>query len=208
MPTRSNHKPRKTPRQERAKETVRAILDAAAQVFQRHGYAAGTTDRIAERAGVSIGSLYQYFPNKDAILVALAQRHIDEGFDRVRTVLTETMRDQPNPEQLLRRFVEAMTALHAHEPRLHRVLFEEAPLPASLRSELKQREHAFAGEVQALLETLPGIALRDPGLSAYLLVQCVEGLMHDFILHPPDNIGPDAFTDEIVYMLRQYLKND
>ena len=61
---------RKFPQQSRSQETVEAIVGAATQVFERHGYAAGTTNRIAERAGVSIGPLYQYFPNKDAILVA------------------------------------------------------------------------------------------------------------------------------------------
>jgi AcrR family transcriptional regulator len=71
--------PRKLPKQERSEATVESILDAAAQVFERHGYAAGTTSRIAERAGVSIGSLYQYFPNKDAILVALVHRHLAES---------------------------------------------------------------------------------------------------------------------------------
>src|SRR5271165_1676775 len=71
--------PRKLPSQPRSEETVEAILQAAAQVFERHGYAAGTTNRIAERAGVSIGTVYQYFPNKDAILVALALQHLAEG---------------------------------------------------------------------------------------------------------------------------------
>ena len=59
--------------------TVDAILAAAAQVFARHGYAAATTNRIAERAGVSIGSLYEYFSNKDALLVAILEAHIQEG---------------------------------------------------------------------------------------------------------------------------------
>ncbi|TMZ52891.1 TetR/AcrR family transcriptional regulator, partial [Klebsiella pneumoniae] len=69
--------PRKTPRQQRSRETVAAILEAAAQLFQRHGYTATTTNKIAERAGVSIGSLYQYFPNKEALLAALAQEHLE-----------------------------------------------------------------------------------------------------------------------------------
>src|SRR5262247_3195924 len=65
--------PRKRPVQERSRSTVDVILEAAAQVLERDGYAAATTDLIAERAGVSIGTLYQYFPNKDSILLALTQ---------------------------------------------------------------------------------------------------------------------------------------
>jgi AcrR family transcriptional regulator len=196
---------RKQPRQARALVTVEAILTAAAQVFQRFGYAVGTTDRIAERAGVSVGSLYQYFPNKDAILVALAERHIDAGFERLRSLLAEVRSAPGDLQALLRRFVEAMLALHAGEPRLHRVLFEEAPLPAGLRRGLERREQAFAGEIRALLETLPGVCVRDPALAAHLLVQTVDGLVHGFVLHPPPEIDPAAFVDEVAHMLHSYL---
>lgn len=75
----SRLKPRRRPAQARSRDTVQAILEAAAQIFERHGYAAGTTNRIATRAGVSVGSLYQYFPNKDAILVALTDALIAQG---------------------------------------------------------------------------------------------------------------------------------
>ena len=71
--------PRRKPRQVRAELTRERILTAAAHVFAEHGYAAGTTNRIAERARISIGSLYQYFPNKDTILASLLVRHIDRG---------------------------------------------------------------------------------------------------------------------------------
>jgi AcrR family transcriptional regulator len=73
------YRPRKQPRQSRSRDTVAAVLKAAAQVFTSRGYAATTTNHIAERAGVSIGSLYEYFPNKDALLVALMEQHIEEG---------------------------------------------------------------------------------------------------------------------------------
>jgi AcrR family transcriptional regulator len=203
MARESRLRARKQPRQARALVTVEAILTAAAQVFQRLGYAAGTTDRIAERAGVSVGSLYQYFPNKDAILVALAERHIDAGFEQLRSLMAEVRSAPADLQAVLRRFVEAMVALHAGEPRLHRVLFEEAPLPAALRRGLERREQAFAGEIRALLEALPGVRVRDPALAAHLLVQTVEGLVHGFVLHPPPEV--DAFVDEVVHMLHSYL---
>jgi AcrR family transcriptional regulator len=205
MARESRLRARKQPRQARALVTVEAILTAAAQVFQRLGYAAGTTDRIAERAGVSVGSLYQYFPNKDAILVALAERHIDAGFEQLRSLMAEVRSAPGDLQTVLRRFVEAMVALHAGEPRLHRVLFEEAPLPAGLRRGLERREQAFAGEIRGLLETLPGVCVRDPALAAHLLVQTVEGLVHGFVLHPPPEVDADAFVDEVVHMLHSYL---
>ncbi len=200
-------KARKKPRQARSRATVDAILEAAAQVFRRHGYAAGTTDRIAERAGVSIGSLYQYFPNKDALLVALAERHIDEGFARVRELLREALDGSSALDGLIRSFVDGMHALHDHEPELHRVLFEEAPLPASLRRNLRKREAEFAREVEALLEQHPDVEMRDAALSAYLVVHTVEGLVHGFVLHPPAGVEADALSDEIVALVTGYLRS-
>jgi AcrR family transcriptional regulator len=199
-------RPRKQPRQARSRQTVDAILVAAAQVFERRGYAAGTTDAIAERAGVSVGSVYQYFPNKDAILVALVERHVEEGFAMVSRLLREARGEPVEIGPLLRRFVDAMIALHQREPRLHRVLFEEIPLPLSVRRELERREEAIAEEVAALIVEGLGPALRNPSLTAYMLVHSVEGLVHDFVLHPPRDFEAGAFAEELVCMLRGYLE--
>jgi len=206
MPPRVQLKPRKTPLQARSKATVDAILAAAAQVLKRKGYAAATTDRIAERAGVSVGSLYQYFPNKDAILVALAERHIDTGFELVRALLTEALREPPPVDVLLRRFVVAMVALHENEPELHRVLFEEVPLPSSVRRGLRERENELAKEVGALLHTHPEVRMREPRVTAYVLVHAVDALVHNFVLHPPEDIHSEGLIDDIVRMLERHLK--
>lgn len=208
MPARTQLKPRKAPLQARSKATVDAILSAAAQVLKRKGYAAATTDRIAERAGVSVGSLYQYFPNKDAILVALAERHIDEGFGLVRELLVEALQEAPPAELLLRRFVVAMVALHENEPELHRVLFEEVPLPASVRRGLRRRENEFATEVCELLEAHPEVRMKEPRVTAYVLVHTVDALVHNFVLHPPKDIETEELTDEVVGMLLRHLLVD
>jgi AcrR family transcriptional regulator len=201
--------PRKTPRQERARHTVTVILAAAAQVFERRGYAAGTTDRIAERAGVSIGSLYQYFPNKDSILVTLAERHMDGGVAVIRRLLEEVRTEVENGrvdlEGVLRRFVETMVGLHRYEPNLNRVLFEEAPLPAAVRRRLEQLEQDLADEVRELLERIPAVDVPDPALASYLLVQVVDDLVHGFVLHPPAGIDVNRFVDDLVRMLSRYL---
>ena len=118
-----NLKPRRRPVQERSLATVEAILQAAAQVFERHGYAAGTTNRIAERAGVSIGTLYQYFSNKDAILVALVHRHLAESTAALQPHI-ERLNHSAGFDDVLPDIVQAMVAMHALAPGLHRVLFE------------------------------------------------------------------------------------
>jgi len=199
-------KPRKQPRQARSRQTLAAILTAAAQVFERRGYAGGTTDAIAERAGVSVGSLYQYFPNKDAILVALMERHVEEGTALLSGLVRE-VRGQPLPiDALLHRFVDAMIALHNREPHLHRVLFENAPLPGRLRSDLERLENAFVEQIAALLSDHPGLALRDPTLAATMLVRGIDGLVHGFILRPPPDLDAQMFADELVCMLGRYLE--
>jgi AcrR family transcriptional regulator len=208
MPQATRKRPteqRKMPRQARSKEMVRCLLEATARVLVDEGWDAANTNRIAAVAGVSVGSLYQYFPNKETILVELAEGHIDAGFALLRELLGEALSGEAPLEELLRRFVVAMVALHEHE--LHRVLFEEAPLPASVRRRLRLRENEFAIEVCALLETHPQAHVRDPKLSAYVLVHTVDALVHNFILHPPKGIGVGELSDELVRMLRGHLES-
>ncbi len=206
MPARPALKPRKKPRQERSRRTVAAILTAAAQVLERRGYAGATTDTIAERAGVSVGSLYQYFPNKDAILVALAERHMEEGSRQLRTMLDGIRPEAVELRTLIGHSVDAMMALHRNEPKLHRVLFEEAPLPPSLRGQLRRYEDEFAESLASLLADLPGMHIQNPALAAHIVVRSIEGLIHGFVLHPPADIGPDAFCQQVVELLDGYLR--
>jgi len=201
MPARTH--PRKAPRQARSRLTVEALLDAAAQVFERHGYAAGTTNRIAERAGVSIGSLYQYYPNKDAILVALVEQHLDEGAAAAGPVLAALAADVPPIEDGMRRLVEAMVALHRDRPALHRVLFEEAPRPPALRRRLEELEEAATAAVAAYLRA-SGATDRDPSRAARMVVRVVETVTHELVLRPR-GVPVDAHVDEAVVLLTRYL---
>ncbi|MGH2878106.1 MAG: TetR/AcrR family transcriptional regulator [Solirubrobacteraceae bacterium] len=195
--------PRKLPQQARSEATVEAILQAAAQVFERHGYAAGTTNRIAERAGVSIGSLYQYFPSKDAILLALAHRHIAEGTTLLRPQLDRLSAGRPL-DDVLGEVIEAMVALHASAPQLHRVLFEETPLPETLRAELAAAEDALvevvAGSIAAQSDTSTG----DHRLAARVIVSAIEGLTHRLVLRPA-GVSPEDIVAEVTTLVRGYL---
>ena len=154
--------PRRTPVQRRSTATVEAIVEAAAQVFERHGYAAGTTNRIAERAGVSIGTLYQYFPNKDAILVALIERHLDEGIARLGPVLAELVEHPPPVRVGIERLLDGLLELHRHQPALHRVLFEEAPRPAALRGRLDDITDRATEAFARYLAARPEATVPDP----------------------------------------------
>ena len=94
--------PRKSPRQLRSQHTVETILQATARILATHGYAGTNTNLIAETAGVSVGSLYQYFPNKNALIAALHDRHDDQMLDVIDRVLDS------NPAATLRELASAV----------------------------------------------------------------------------------------------------
>jgi AcrR family transcriptional regulator len=156
--------PRLLPKQQRSAETRARILDAAAQVFAAHGYVKGTTNRIAEAAGVSVGSVCQYFPNKDAILVELARAHVREG----EAIILERFADPDLPPDLggrVRVFVEAAVANHVDMPRLHEVIFQEAPWPPELVAELRAFEERTIVAAEAALATDPSVRGPRPAAS-------------------------------------------
>jgi len=119
-------KPRKLPRQARSRATVEAILEACARLLRERGVPGATTNAIAERAGVSIGSLYEFFPNREAVIAALAEQRLAALVEIVRTTLEQarTVDEPAAVRMLIRRIVEAVRADRV----LYRVLLREAPL--------------------------------------------------------------------------------
>lgn len=194
---------RKQPRQQRSVETRQAILDAAARVFAEYGYGAGTTNRIAVAADLSIGSLYQYFPNKDAILSALTDAHIDAGTallrERAAAGLPESLED------LLRLFVRATIDNHRADTRLHRVLFKEAPRSPALLNRLHHVEEDAVSAAKALLDSHSDVTVADTAFAARMVVATVESLTHRLLAcdQPAD---AEQLEDGIVAMLAGYLR--
>ena len=199
-------KPRKSPRQSRSAETVEAILAAAAQVFSKRGYAGGTTNHIARRAGVSIGSLYQYFPNKDAILVALVQRHVEETVGALQALVHEALADGWQLDRLMDRVVRETLRGHVEAPQLLHVLMYEAPRTPEAVALLHDSEEVMARAVQELLQRVRGEPPRHAGHAAYIIVHVVESLVHEFVVHPPEKMDQEAFVAELLALLMAYLE--
>ncbi|MGB3486225.1 MAG: TetR/AcrR family transcriptional regulator [Mycobacterium sp.] len=194
--------PRKQPRQRRSEETRCRILDAATQVFARYGYAGGTTNRIAEWAELSIGSLYQYYPNKDAILLELATRHLDAG---AATVLRQRPRD-PAPA-----LIDVITAMvrsnidnHRADPEFLRVLIEQAPRSRDLMSKVAEQESARMADLLDILERSPEVTIDDKETAAQLVVSTIEMVVHH-TLAGPDTVDPARLETQLIEMLYRYL---
>jgi AcrR family transcriptional regulator len=166
---------RREPQQERSRATRDRILAAAARVLAEHGYARGTTNRIAEAAELSVGSLYQYFPNKDAVLAELVRRHAADGVAAVQASVTAGPVDL---ESVLGRAVTAMVAVHRGDQRLHRVLFEEAPRPADVLEELRHAEDELVGALAQLVAADADVVVDDARRWARLVVWTVEATVH------------------------------
>jgi AcrR family transcriptional regulator len=196
--------PRRKPRQVRAELTRERILNAAAHVFAEHGYAAGTTNRIAEHARISIGSLYQYFPNKDAILAELLVRHIDRG--------TWTQADQldlsPGTlEATVRALVRDAIDNHRDDPQLLRIMIEEAPLSQELLDTIDRHGKLRVGQVRDLLARHPDVHVRNLDTAAELIVFTVEINTHK-LMADPRAIPVETFENELVDMVTRYLRGD
>ena len=122
-PRKNPLKVRKAPRQARSRETVAVILEASARILESDGLRGFNTNAIAARAGVSIGSLYQYFPNKDSIVLALISGFEEAFHDTVVKAVRDGKGKGLKPH--LRLVVRALVSAHYHRPRLKRVLETE-----------------------------------------------------------------------------------
>jgi AcrR family transcriptional regulator len=199
---RSPAKPRKRPLQRRSRETVRAILEAAARIFEERGIAAATTDAIAERAGVSVGSLYQYFPNKESLLATLSACHLLAAHAALLPAWELLDADAP-AGVAIPALVHAMIESHAHRPRLHRILFADAPLDSDQLRALIAEHAANCARIARWIAARPELRVADPALAARVGFDALTALAHGFALDR--RVGTVARREqELEILLRRY----
>ncbi|CAB3659912.1 Nucleoid occlusion factor SlmA [Paraburkholderia sediminicola] len=191
---------RKAPRQARSRATVEAILTAGAQVLGRWGWARFTTNEVAEVAGVSIGSLYQYFPNKNVLVVAITTRHFDEVLAVLRAIDDDTMPIAWRIEQL----VHGMIGVHNINPALHRVLLEEAPYIEGLKPAHDKFETEYLRRYTAMVAAAGNRRGRESvAVAAQVLSSAVSGVIHDAAHR--GTLGTPVLKRELVEMTTAYL---
>jgi AcrR family transcriptional regulator len=193
--------PRKRPRQDRSEATVEAILEAAAREFASEGYEAATTNRIAEAAGTSVGSLYQYFPSKDAIAVELARRFRAGRLAFIRAQL-ESVGEKP-VAAVARALFASFFKADGIRPELYRVLITQV-----LRTDAEElrgyEEKLEALVLAALRRVQPPPQVEDFELTAFMLVRLVLALVHSANADTPRYNTP-ALTNELTKLVVAYL---
>lgn len=193
--------PRKIPRQERSRATVEALLEATTDILVRQGYAKLTTNRIAERAGVNIASLYQYFPGKEAIVAELRRRH---GADQ-RAVLRQVLakRAPGQLESTIRALVSAGVAGHAHAPRLHRVFTEE--IPALDYRDVAAIDPAIFEAMRRFLQETD-VDVRDMDLALWMISTASGAVLHRAAVERPEDLSSGVIAEELITLLCRYLR--
>jgi AcrR family transcriptional regulator len=201
-------KPRKHASQARSRATVDALIEATARILVREGYDKASTNRIAEVAGVSIGSLYQYFPGKEALVVAVFERHHEDIMQVVRRALAKAA---PEPiAKGVRRIVAAAVEAHRVDPRLHHVLAEQIPRTGRLAHVETFNREANALFVAYLEAHRDEISVADLGLAAFVCGTSIEALTHNAVLHRPDMLSDrsaKALIDEATSLVVGYLQS-
>jgi len=194
---------RKQPAQARSRAMVEAILDAAARILVKDGYEAFSTNRVAEAAGASVGSLYQYFPNKSALLAELMRRHAQDIMSRMFAAAEAAA--SGSLEATVRAMVNANIEGHLIDPPLHHVLSEEVPRLGELdwRSAFQRQG---VEQVRALLERhRDEIVVADLDLAAFLLANAVDSVVHVAVGERADHLADGALADELCRMIVCYL---
>lgn len=190
---------RRTPHQARATETVAAILESAAQVLEAGGLAGFTTNAVAERAGVSIGTLYQYFADKNALMRTLAEREMAATLVAVGKALRAATDE--SPEAGVRAMVRAI--VHAfHGRQRARKAVVQAVLAQGLSVEMMGPVAAFIA--QASSESRPGLGRLGPE-QVFVLSRSLMGTIRAAVLEEQPFFKSAAFEDELVRLVRSYL---
>jgi len=193
-------KPRKSPTQQRSQLTVAALLKATAHILVKEGYESASTNRIAEAAGVSIGSLYQYFPEKQGIFEALHDRHVD----KVRHVIERAMTQctSVSLDEFARELVEGLANVHAEDAGLHEIVSGAVPGSAD----------GFRRALQATFEQVISPTKQDRYTSEdtermlFVLPHMVEAVVHG-VAHQRQDISRARAKDEAIRTVAVYLKS-
>jgi AcrR family transcriptional regulator len=196
--------PKKRPLQERSRVTFEALVDACAWVLCERGFHATTTNHVAERAGVNIASLYEYFPGKDALVAAVAERLVERVLARLSAELPRVM--GTHPDRAMRLWIELVYQAVARERLLVAVFRQQVPyterLPAvrALGPRLLEFSAQLQGEAGALVHPEFNAA------TLHLVNNVVVSTILQAVLDPPHDVSPKALLDELALRIEAWIR--
>lgn len=201
---------RHLPKQTRSVETRKAILEAAADLFEECGYEQTTTHQIANRAGVSVGALYRYFADKQAVLEELYRHESSSLRDRVLQEFSFAELIGKDLRALARKALGLAFALYGERPGLGRVLSEQARKSPGLSEVRRVQEGAVLEAVRGILTAVPGSRVADPEAAAYLIASFVENLAEDYVFYRSAERRMDEarVIDGAVDLILRYVLED
>lgn len=199
--------PRKSASQKRSRLTVNALLEATARILVKDGYDRASTNKIAALAGVSIGSLYQYFPSKEALVAAVIDRHTNEIMQVIRNALVKVAARPV--EVAARELVSVGIDAHRVDPALHRILSEQIPRVGRLENIEAVDRDAYALVRGYLDAHRDEIDVVDLDVAAFICVTAVEALTHAAVLRRPEILTgekAERFVDDVTRLVTRYLR--
>ncbi|WP_342705762.1 TetR/AcrR family transcriptional regulator [Burkholderia arboris] len=192
---------RKAPRQARSRATVDVIVTAGARVLDRHGWAGFTTNEVAQVAGVGIGSVYQYFPNKLALVDAIRRRH----FDDVLAVLQRAHDRRASAGRRLEGLIGDLIAAHCDYPALHRVLLD-LPDPGGAKDAYDTFQKEYLRRYALIVAACRGRApVKADTLTAQVLSSALEGVVHNAARR--GLLTDPKLKRELVGLARRYVED-
>ncbi len=195
--------PKKLPSQRRSRETFRAVVEACAWLLPRNGYAGTTTNHIAERAGVNIASLYEYFPGKDAIVVQVAIGLVERVLERLALGAAEVL--DGREDQALKAWIQLIHDTVAREKDLIAVFLYQVPYTNQLEPiqaigarllELSQKVHGHAGHF--FRPDLSDATLQ-------LVINLVNSTIMQLVMNPPRNYPKQELLDELIVRVEEWI---
>ena len=194
--------PRKTPIQARSAVTVEAISEATVQLLLRHGIERLTTTRIAERAGVSVGTLYQYYPNKQSLLFAVLEHHLNNVMDKVEAAC-EGARHKPLAE-MIRDMVEAFVDAKMERADISVALYRvsaDAGGPALIKRISQRSRNA----VEAMLQTATDAELLPDKVTIDMMLAAMAGVMRSLLEAGPSPVTVRKSREQLVLLCQSYM---
>jgi AcrR family transcriptional regulator len=194
---------RRQPRQSRAQETVDALLTATKTLLIRGGVEAATTNAVAKLAGVSIGSLYQYFPSREALIFELSRRHVADVLGLIYGEIGALLGTSIHVG--VRRLIKLMIDVHRKDPELHAAI--EASHPGlGARAQLMQMDDQVMSMARAYLEQHRAeLVVSDLDRASFVVVTTIEALTHDACLKRPDLLENDTMVEDMSRLILGYL---